>query len=89
MNVATLLTRKLGIYLFAVLVAYGLAVVTASQHVVSSLASMGVEVGLADRLAMTLADLAGMAGMFVALVDDFQNNRRQGVGQFGTNGGFD
>jgi hypothetical protein len=68
MNVATLLTRKLGIYLFAVLVAYGLAVVTASQHVVSSLASMGVEVGLADRLAMTLADLAGMAGMFLPLI---------------------
>ena len=51
MNVAVLLTRKLGIYLFAVMVAYVLAVVTASQHVVSSLASMGVEVGLADRRA--------------------------------------
>lgn len=68
MNVAALLAKKLGIYLGAVLAAYVLAVVTASQHVAASLASMGVAVGPGDRAAMALADLAGMAGMFLPLI---------------------
>lgn len=68
MNVAALLARKLGIYLSAVIAAYVLAVVSASQYVVYSLKGMGVEVGPADRLHMTLADLGGMAGMFLPLI---------------------
>ena len=68
MNVVVLLAKKLGIYLCAVGVAYCLAVVTASQHVVASLGSMGVEVGPGDRVAMTVADLGGMAGMFLPLI---------------------
>lgn len=68
MNVVVLLAKKLGIYLGAVGVAYCLAVVTASQHVVASLGSMGVEVGPGDRVAMTVADLGGMAGMFLPLI---------------------
>lgn len=68
MNVAVLLAKKLGIYLVAIITAYFLAVVTATQHIVASLGSMGVEVGFADRFAMTLADLTGMAGMFLPLI---------------------
>lgn len=68
MNVVILLGKKLGIYLSAVLAAYLLASITASQYVVASLDAMGVEVGFADRLSMTLADLAGMAGMFVPII---------------------
>jgi len=59
---------RLAIYLAAVAVAYGLAAVLATQSVVSSLAGMGVHVGLGDRLAMTLQDIGGMAGMFLPMV---------------------
>ena len=68
MNVVFMLSKKLGIYLSAVLVTYLLASISATQHVVSSLASMGVEVGLTDRVSMTLSDLAGMAGMYLPLI---------------------
>lgn len=68
MNVFTMLARKLGIYLAAVVTAYVLASVTATQHVVASLSSMGIDVGFGDRLAMTLRDLAGMAGSLLPLV---------------------
>ena len=63
-----LLSRKLAIYLAAVLTAYLLATATASLHVASSLASMGVTVTPADRLSMIAQDLAGMAGMFLPLI---------------------
>ena len=68
MNVIYMLSKKLGIYLSAVLVTYLLASIFATQHVVSSLASMGVDVGLADRVNMTFSDLAGMAGMYLPLI---------------------
>lgn len=68
MNVIKLLGKKLGIYLAAVLTAYLLASTAATQHVVSSLSSMGVHVDFGDRIAMTLGDMAGMAGMFLPLV---------------------
>lgn len=67
MNVIILLGKKLGIYLSAVLTTYVLASVTASQHVVNRLDSMGVDVGFGDRLSMTMSDLAGMAGMFLPI----------------------
>ena len=68
MNVIKLLGKKLGVYLAAVLTAYLLASTAATQHVVSSLSSMGVHVDFSDRIAMTLGDFAGMAGMFLPLV---------------------
>ena len=62
------LLYRLGIYLLAVAIAYLLASISATQSVVSSLAEMGVQVGLADRLGMTLRDIAGMAGLFLPMV---------------------
>jgi hypothetical protein len=62
------LAVRLGIYLSAVAVAYILATLTATQAVVSRLAAMGVNVGWADRAAMSLRDIAGMAPMFLPMV---------------------
>jgi len=66
--IARFLGTRLAIYLSAVMVAYGLAAVTATQSVVSSLAGMGVRLTFPDRLSMTLSDLGGMAGMFLPMV---------------------
>ena len=60
--------RKLAAYLLAVIVAYLLASITATQSVIARLVEMGVEVNFADRLRMTLHDVAGMAGMFLPLI---------------------
>lgn len=60
--------RKLAAYLLAVIVAYILASITATQSVIARLAEMGVEVNFADRLKMTLQDIAGMAGMFLPMI---------------------
>lgn len=68
MNVIRMLAKKLGIYLSAVLTAYLLASASATQSVVASLSSMGVPVGLGDRMAMTLGDFIGMAAMFLPLI---------------------
>lgn len=68
MNVAVLLGKKLGIYLSAVFTAYLLASAAATQHVVTSLASMGVTVSLGERAAMTMRDIGGMAGMFLPVI---------------------
>lgn len=62
------LGKRLAIYLSAVVAAYLLAAAAATQSVVSSLAGMGVELSLAQRLSMTLTDIAGMAGMFLPMV---------------------
>jgi len=62
------LGKRLAIYLSAVVATYLLAAVTATQSVVSSLAGMGVELSLDQRLSMTLTDIAGMAGMFLPMV---------------------
>lgn len=62
------LAIRLAIYLSAVVVAYVLAAVTATQSVVSSLAGMGVTVSFGERIAMTLRDIQGMAGMFLPMV---------------------
>jgi len=62
------LGKRLAIYLLAVVAAYLLAASAATQSVVSSLAGMGVELSLAQRLSMTLTDIAGMAGMFLPMV---------------------
>jgi len=68
MNVIEMLAKKLGIFLSAVLTAYLLASASATQSVVASLSAMGVPVGLGERVAMTLGDFIGMAGMFLPLV---------------------
>lgn len=60
--------RQLAAYLLAVIVAYLLASITATQSVIARLAEMGVEVNFVDRLRMTLHDIAGMAGMFLPLI---------------------
>ena len=72
MNTPTTIFRsliiRLGIYLSAVVVAYLLASVTATQSVISSLGSMGVDVSFADRITMTLQDIAGMSDLFLPMV---------------------
>ena len=56
------------IYLSAVLVAYLLATVAATQSVISSLAGIGVRMSFPERVSMTLSDIVGMAGMFLPMV---------------------
>jgi len=60
--------RKLAAYLVAIIVAYLLASITATQSVIARLAEMGVDLNFADRLRMTLHDIAGMAGMFLPMI---------------------
>ena len=60
--------RKLAAYLLAIIVAYLLASITATQSVIGQLSQMDVEVNIADRLSMTLHDIVGMAGMFLPLI---------------------
>ena len=60
--------RKLTAYLLAIIVAYLLASITATQSVIARLAEMGVDLNFADRLRMTLHDIAGMAGMFLPMI---------------------
>jgi hypothetical protein len=62
------LARRLGAWLLAVATAYILASVTATQSVIGKLNGMGLEVPFADRLAMTLQDILGMANMFLPMV---------------------
>jgi len=62
------LTRRLGVWLLSVMVAYLLASVTATLSVISRLTGMGLDVSLGDRVAMTLRDIVGMAGMFLPMV---------------------
>lgn len=67
-SIIRFLGAKLAVYLSAILVAYGLASISSTQSVISSLAGMGITIGLADRVAMTLSDLSGMAGMFLPMI---------------------
>lgn len=59
---------RLAIYLVAVAITYVLAVITATQSVVSSLGSMGIPLSFAERISMTLNDIGGMAGMLLPMV---------------------
>lgn len=52
----------------AVLVAYALATLAATQSVAGRLADMGVGVSLAERLQMSGQDLLGMAGLYLPLI---------------------
>jgi len=60
--------RKLGAYLLSVGVAYVLASIAATQSVIARLGEMGIEIDFADRISMTMKDIAGMAGMFLPMV---------------------
>ncbi len=60
--------RKLAAYLLAIIVAYLLASITATQSVIARLAEMGVDVNFSERLSMTLHDIGGMAGMFLPMI---------------------
>lgn len=62
------LAVRLVIYLSAVLVAYVVAAITATQAVVSSLDGMGASISFPERISMTVNDLAGMAGMFLPMI---------------------
>lgn len=62
------LLYRLGVYLLAVITAYVLASITATQSVISSLSSMGIDLDLTTRLSMTAKDLAGMAGTFLPMI---------------------
>jgi len=54
--------------MLSVVVAYILASITATQSVIGRLTGMGLDVTLGDRIAMTLRDITGMAGMFLPMV---------------------
>lgn len=62
------LAGRLAAFLAAVSIAYLLASITATQSVVASLSGMGIDVGLATRLSMTLKDIKGMAPMLLPLI---------------------
>ena len=68
LSIIRFLGVRLAIYLSAVVVAYLLASVMATQSVISSLSGMGVEVSFAERAAMTLSDIGSMAGMFLPMI---------------------
>jgi len=59
---------RLAIYLSAVVVAYLLAAISATQSVVSSLTGLGLPVSFPERVSMTFSDIGGMAGMFLPMV---------------------
>jgi hypothetical protein len=60
--------RALAAFVAAVLAAYVCAAVAATQHVISRLNDMGVEVGIGDRLNATLHDLVGMASLYLPIL---------------------
>lgn len=68
MNVISLLGKKFTVFISAVLAAYLLASATATQHVANALVSMGIELGVGDRLAMMLKDLLGMATSLLPMI---------------------
>ena len=68
LSIIRFLGIRLAIYLSAVVVAYLLASVMATQSVVSSLSGMGVDLSFAERASMTLRDFGGMAGMFLPMI---------------------
>ena len=60
--------RVLGAYLAAVLVTHAGAVIAHTQSVMASLADMGVDVSLEERLGATFHDLLGMAPLFLPIL---------------------
>ena len=67
-SIGWMLARRLAVYLAAIAVTYLLAAISATQHVASSLESMGLPVSVGTRISMVGQDLVGMAGMFLPLI---------------------
>ena len=55
-------------WFLAVLLAYVLASLSATQSVVADLAQMGIPISLGERLTMSGQDLLGMTGLFLPLI---------------------
>jgi len=68
LSIIRFLGVRLAIYLASVVVTYLLASIMATQSVVSSLSGMGVDLSFTERVAMTLHDISGMAGMFFPMI---------------------
>ena len=68
LSIIRFLGIRLAIYLSAVVVAYLLASIMATQSVISNLSGMGVDLSFAERATMTLHDIGGMAGMFLPMI---------------------
>ena len=62
------LARTSGAFLAAVLITYVAAALFATQSVVARLQAMDIAIRLSERLAMSLQDLVGMAGMFLPII---------------------
>lgn len=60
--------KRVGSFLLSVALAYALAVIAATQAVVGSLDSMGVDIGFGQRLEMVAHDLLGMTSSFLPLI---------------------
>jgi hypothetical protein len=60
--------RRLGAWLLAALATYFLGSLFMSQVVLARIDRFGVDVDLADRLRMTLADLAGLSTSYLPLI---------------------
>ena len=60
--------RKAGAFILAVVVAYSLAAVAATQSVLARVNDMGLSVGIGQRLATTGQDLLGMAMAFAPMI---------------------
>ena len=68
LSIIRFLGIRLAIYLSAVVAAYLLASIMATQSVISNLSGMGVGLSFAERVTMTLHDIGGMAGMFLPMI---------------------
>ncbi len=60
--------RRLGAWLVATLTTYVLGSALMTQAVLARTRRFGIEIGLADRLQMTLADLAGLSTSYLPLM---------------------
>lgn len=65
--IKNLLTLTLA-WVLAVLLAYSLATLFATQSVIGHLADMGIPLSLGERLQMTASDQLGMTGMYLPLI---------------------
>jgi hypothetical protein len=60
--------HRIGTFLLALVTAWLLASLTATQSVISSLRSMGVDISLAESLDMMARDIVALAGTFLPLI---------------------
>jgi hypothetical protein len=65
---AARLNRTLIAFIVAVVVGFLLASVLHSQFVLARLSAVGAEIGMGDRLAMTLGDILGLGGSYGLII---------------------